>query len=196
MKKLLFLACLFMIFACNEDSTTPDTDTEYWEIVSNRVYDTIPPGSDSYSATVLEGSIKMRYALSPDEWEFLCSYTSPPNRIRKTDKIPITMEVSILQNSGQQYSANGDFAIFFDRPEIEPGFVIAPISLKTETGVNSYIALTHRLGVPPAPASKLDVFIDGKALPTGVKGDRIAFLVAVGNGRNVGYKYIYEWKGK
>lgn len=186
---------IFMYMGCSKDDSTPSVDTEYWEIVSTRIYDTLPPGSENYKTEVIDGSIKMRYTLNNDLWEFSCSYTSPPLKIRPTDKIPINMGVTILQNSGDQYSANGDFAIFFDRPEIEPGFVIAPISLKTEAGVASYIALTHRLGVPPSPASNMVVFIDGKSLPTGTKGDRIAFLVAVGNGRNVGYKYIYEWKG-
>jgi hypothetical protein len=195
MRTVFILALMSMYFACNEDLITPDADTEYWEIVSTKVFDSIPPGSDSYSTKVLDGSIKMRWAQKNDEWEFLCDYTRPPNRIRKTDKLPITMEVTILKNTGQEYSANGDFAIFFDRPEIIPGSIIAPISLQTETGVNSYIAITHRLGVPPAPSSKLVVYIDGKLLPTGVKGSRIAFLVAVGNGRNVGYMYTYEWKG-
>lgn len=195
MRNVFFLALMTMFFACDDDLTPPETDTEYWEIVGTKVFDSISFPYDIYSAKVIDGSIQMRYALNNDEWEFVCDYTKPPQRIRVTDKIPITMDVTILKNIGQEYSANGDFAIFFDRPEILPGSIIAPISLKTEAGVNSYITLSHKLGIPPAPSSKMVVYIDGKLLPTGVKGDRIAFLVAVYNGRSVGYKYIYEWKG-
>ena len=197
MRTLIFLALMSMFLACDEGLITPDTDTdtEYWEIVDTEAYDSISFPYDIYSAKVENGSIKMRWAQKNDEWEFSCDYTKPPQKIRKTDKLPITMEVTILKNSGQEYSANGDFAIFFDRPEVQPGSIIAPISLKTETEVNSYIALSHKLGQPPSPASKLVVYIDGKSLPTGAKGSKIALLVAVNNGRSVGYKYIYEWKG-
>jgi len=104
------------------------------------------------------------------------------------------MSVTVDTCTGNQYSANGDFAVFFDRPEIQPGFIIAPISLKGDKGENSYIQLTHRQGIPPSPASSLSVYIEGKNLSTGSKGARIALLAAVGIGRNAGFKYIYEWK--
>jgi hypothetical protein len=197
MKNLFFLLLVVSIaIACNEDSATTDVDTEYWEMVSTRVYDTLPPGSENYGVVVADGAITARYALNNDEWKFLCNYTSPPKKIRPTDKIPMNMGVTILVNSGQQYSANGEFSLLFDRPEVEPCFVIAPLFLKTADGVNGNIALTHRLGVPPSPASNLVVYIDGKSLPTGTPGAQIAFLASVYNGRCSVYKYIYEWKGK
>lgn len=196
-KLIVFLGIVTcFLISCNDDSTPPVTETEYWELLDSVIYKTLPPGSENYSITVGNGSIKARYALGNDEWEFLCTYTIPPNKIHVSDKVPINMAVSILINSGQQYSANGGFVIFFDDPAIEPGFVNRPIFLKTTNEVISSISLTHRLGVPPAPASNLTVYIDGKSLPTGSNGDRIALLVDVGNGRNFGYKYIYEWKGK
>lgn len=196
MKNLFLLLAVSIVVACNKDTTNEEVDTEYWEIVSTRVYDTLPPGSENYGIEVNDGVIKARYALSNDEWVFLCNYTSPPKKIRPTDKIPINMEVTILVNSGDQYSANGNFTLFFDRPEVEPGFIITPSFLKTADGVISSISLTHRLGVPPSPASSMVVYIDGKSLPTGTHGAQIAFLAAVGNGRNTLYKYIYEWKGQ
>ncbi|MEI2696264.1 MAG: hypothetical protein V9E90_14435 [Saprospiraceae bacterium] len=196
MKSLFLLLAVFIVVACNKDTTNQEVDTEYWEIVSTRVYDTLPPGSENYGVVVEDGAIKARYALNNDEWVFLCNYTSPPKKIRPTDKIPINMEVTILVNSGDQYSANGEFSLLFDRPEVEPCFVIAASFLKTADGVNSRIGLTHRLGVPPSPSSKMIVYLDGKALPTGTPGAQIAFLASVYNGRCSLYKYIYEWKGK
>ncbi len=196
MKRLFFLLAVTLFVACNKDNNTTDLDTEYWEIVGTRVYDTLPPGSDNYGIVISDGEMKARYALNNDEWEFLCNYTSPPKKIRPTDKIPIDMKVTILKNSGDQYSANGEFSLLFDRPEVEPCFVIAPLFLKTADGVISNIGLTHRLGVPPAPASSMLVYIDGKSLPTGTPGAQIAFLASVYNGRCSLYKYIYEWKGK
>ena len=196
MKSLFLFLAVSIVVACNKDTTNQEVDTEYWEIVSTRVYDTLPPGSENYGVIVEDGAIKARYALNNDEWEFLCNYTSPPKKIRPTDKIPINMEVTILVNSGDQYSANGEFLLLFERPEVEPCFAIAPSFLKTADGVNSRIGLTHRLGVPPSPASSMVVYIDGKSLPTGTPGAQIAFLASVYNGRCSLYKYIYEWKGK
>ena len=93
-----------------------------------------------------------------------------------------------VTNQGDQYSANGEFALFFDRPEIEPGAVIAPISLKGDKGETGYIQFTHKAGVPPSPAASLQVYIDAKTLPAGSKGARIALLASLYNGRNAGYR--------
>lgn len=52
------------------------------------------------------------------------------------------MSVSVT-NSGDQYSGNGDFALFFDKPDIDPGFVSAPISLTGDKGINGYISFSQ-----------------------------------------------------
>lgn len=48
MKSLFLLLAVFIVVACNKDTTNQEVDTEYWEIVSTRVYDTLPPGSENY----------------------------------------------------------------------------------------------------------------------------------------------------
>lgn len=168
-------------------------DPGYWEQVSVQAFDKLAPGDINYSVSAADGTLTARWALNNDVFKVTASYSSPPKQIRPADRIPVQITVDV-SNQGDQYSGSGDFALFFDRPEIEPGSVIAPISLKTDNGVNGYIQFTHKPGVPPSPAASLTVYIDGKTLPPGSKGARIALLAAVYNGRSAGYRYIYEWK--
>lgn len=168
-------------------------DPGYWELVTTQAYDKLAAGDNNYSLTAGDGSLSAKWRMGNDVFDVKASYSSPPKQIKPADKIPVTMSVAV-QNQGDAYSANGDFAIYFDKPEVEPGVIIAPISLKGDKGEGAGIRFTHKQGIPPSPSSSLQVFIDGKSLPAGKKGDRIALLAALYIGRSAGYKYIYEWK--
>lgn len=165
----------------------------YWELVQTDVFDKLPPSDTNYSIAASNGSITMGWSLNKDIFKFTARWTPPPKQIRPTDRFLLDLSISLDQNAGTDYSANGNVALWIDRPECEPGSVIAPVSLKNETNEPSNTRnVTHRMGVPPSPPIRL--ILDGKALPTGAKGARFAILVAAYNGRNAGYRYIYEWK--
>lgn len=178
------------------ESPAAKKDRGYWEVVQVVAYDKLAPGDNNYSLSAGDGTLKAKWSLANDVFDITASYTVPPKKIYPSDKIPVTISVTV-NNSGEQYSANGDFALFFDRPEIEPGSVISPISLKGKIGkkdITGYIAFTHKPGIPPNPASSVDVMIDGASLPTGSKGAKIALIAVLYNGRATGYKYVYEWR--
>lgn len=168
-------------------------DPGYWELVEVKAFDKLQAGDNNYSLSAGDGSISARWSLANDVFKVTANYTSPPKQIRPNDKLPIQLSVTV-SNQGDQYSANGDFSIYFDRPEIEPGTIISPISLKGEKGVTGNIQFSHKSGTTPTPASSLLVYIDGKSLPTGSKGARIALMASLYIGRSASYRYIYEWK--
>lgn len=163
-----------------------------WNLVQTKPFDQLAPSDVNYSLTASDGTITSGWRQNNDVFKFTSKWTSPPKQILPTDKVKISMTITIVANAGDQYSANGTLSIWFDRPECEPGSVISPIGLRGDKGESGNIAVTHKLGVP-APTG-IDVYIDGKALPTGTPGARIALMVCAYNGRNAGYRYIYEWK--
>ncbi len=175
------------------ESPSAKKDKGYWEIVSVQVFDKLNPGDNNYSLSAGDGTLKTNWKQNNDVFNITATYTAPPKKIYPSDKIPVTMSVSVT-NSGDQYSGNGDFALFFDKPDIDPGFVSAPISLSTEKGVNGYISFSHKPGSTPSPAATMNVFINGSSLPTGTKGAKIALIASLYNGRIAGYKYVYEWR--
>ena len=178
------------------ESPSAKKDKGYWEVVSVQAYDKLAPGDNNYSLSAGDGTLKAKWALANDRFDITATYTIPPKKIYPSDKIPVNISVTV-SNSGDQYSASGDFALFFDRPEIEPGSVISPISLKGNIGkkeITGYISFSHKAGIDPNPASSVDVFILGSSLPTGSKGAKIALIAVLYNGRATGYKYVYEWR--
>ncbi len=178
------------------ESPSAKKDKGYWEVISVQAYDKLAAGDNNYSLSAGDGTLKAKWALANDRFDITATYTVPPKKIYPSDKIPVNISVTV-SNSGDQYSASGDFALFFDRPEIEPGSVISPISLKGNIGkkeITGYISFSHKAGIDPNPASSVDVFILGSSLPTGSKGAKIALIAVLYNGRAAGYKYVYEWK--
>lgn len=171
----------------------PSKDPGYWMLVETKAFDKLGPGDNNYSLSAGDGSLAAKWWMNNDVFGVTAAFTSPPKQIRPADKISITMSVTV-NNQGSDYSASGDFSIYFDKPEIEPGFIISPVGLKGDKGEGSSIKFTHKPGIPPSPASSIQVYINGKDLPKGKKGDRIALLAALYIGRSAGYKYIYEWK--
>lgn len=167
-------------------------DPGYWELTGFQIYDNTEAVSN-YKLSAADGSLKARWSMGNDIFDVTASYSSPPRQIRPTDKISVTMSVTV-NNSGNAYSTNGDFSLYFDRPEVEPGSVIRPIGLKGDHGIGGGISFTHKAGIPPSPAASITVFIDGSALPKGNKGDKLALLASLYIGRSAGYKYLYEWK--
>lgn len=168
-------------------------DRGYWEMTGKQFFDKLAPSDNNYSLTVGDGSVTAKWWLGNDRFEFTANYTVPPKRIYPSDKIPVTLSVSVT-NVGDYYSANGNIALFFDRPEIEPGFVSAPISLRGDKNITANISMSHKPGINPSPASSVNVLIDGSQLPAGGPGAKIALIVAAYNGRNAGCRYIYEWR--
>jgi len=175
------------------ESPSAKKDKGYWEIVSVQVFDKLNPGDNNYSLSAGDGTLKTNWKQNNDVFNITATYTAPPKKIYPSDKIPVTMSVSVT-NSGDQYSGNGDFALFFDKPDIDPGFVSAPISLTGDKGITGYIKFSHKPGSTPSPAATMNVFINGSSLPTGTKGAKIALIASLYNGRIAGYKYVYEWR--
>jgi len=165
----------------------------FWEMIDEKAFDKLSASETNYSLAAASGSIQANWWLNNDQFKTSSNFTPPPKRITATDKIPINMSVTI-NNQGSDYSANGNFSLFFDNPGIEPGSIISPIWLKDDKGVVSSINFTHRLGVAPSPASSLSVYLNGSDLPKAVKGKKIVLMAAVCIGRCAGYQYIYEWK--
>jgi hypothetical protein len=175
------------------NTPVPQKDKGYWEMVSWQAFDKLGPGDNNYSLSASDGTLKAKWTLSPDVFDITATYTVPPKKIYPSDKLPMQMSVSV-SNSGDQYSANGDFSFYFDNPDVEPGFAASPISMVDAKGVAGYIRFSHKAGIPITPAASMDLSLDGSKLPAGSKGKRIALLAVLYNGRATGYKYVYEWK--
>ena len=157
----------------------------WWEQISAEPFDKVA-ATDNYMLTASDGSFTAKWWMGDDRFSFKATWTSPPKRILPTDKIKIDASVTMIENVGDYYSANGAFAVWVDRPDCEPGFVISPYM-----GIAN-LNISHKASIPvPPPTSGV---LDGSKLPTGTKGAKVAFMVFVGNGRNGGYRYIYEWK--
>jgi hypothetical protein len=175
------------------ESPSAKKDKGYWELVSEQEFSKLAPGDNNYHLSAANGTIKARWGLNRDVFDIAATYTVPPKKIYPSDKIPMQISVSV-SNSGDEYSANGDFAFFFDNPDIEPGFVASPISMVDAKGTAGYIKFSHKAEIPITPAASMQLTLDGSKLPTGTKGKRIALLAVLYNGRCAGYKYVYEWK--
>lgn len=162
-----------------------------WVLVQTVPYNT-PPSDANYQLSWGEGKIGWKWSLGSDVFAFDCTWTLPPKVIRPDDEVKLTLAVSLTQNDGEAYSANGTFDVWFDHPDCEPGSVISPTGFRAPAGQRPGIAVTHRKGVPP-PAP-VEISIKGSELPGARDGGRIALMVCAYNGRNAGIKYIYEWR--
>jgi hypothetical protein len=140
-----------------------------------------------------ERAIIWRWSLGEDVFAFTSTWSKPPDVILPTDTVKIEIAVKLIENRGNAYSANGSLAIWFDSPNVDPGFVQNPIGFTNDKNENGSIAVTHRLDAAPLPPPRT-VWVKGSALPNGRIGSQIALLVCAYNGRNAGTKYIYEWK--
>jgi hypothetical protein len=176
-----------------DSAVSPDlpSATGYWELTKTDVFDKLAATDTNYGVTILSNSISCTWSMGPDVFTFTSSWTTPPTQIRPTDKVPMNLSVKLDQNIGSQYSANGNFDVFFDRPECEPGSVIAAIGLKGAQGETGSFTISHLTSTVSPP---VQVFINGKDLPAGAPGARIALMVVAYNGRSVGVRYIYAWK--
>jgi hypothetical protein len=153
----------------------------------------VRPTDSSYVLSYGRGGIGWRWSLNKDVFAFKATWTEPPKVIAPTDRVEVTLGVSITENAGQDYSANGSLSVWFDRPDIEPGFAGSPIGFGNEKGESGSIDVSHRAGAS-APSSPRTVWVDAGNLPRGRDGDRIALLVAVSIGRTAGTRYVYEWR--
>jgi hypothetical protein len=171
----------------------PDSSaaTGHWELVQTDVFDKLAATDTNYSVKILPGSFSCSWAMGTDAFSFTASRTVPPAQILPTDKVPLSLSLKMDQNTGTQYSANGNFDVWFDRTECEPGSVIAPIGLKGAQGETGSLAISHLTGALSPPVT---VYINGKDLPTGSAGARIALMVVAYNGRSFGVRYVYAWK--
>lgn len=162
-----------------------------WELVQTDVFDKLAATDTNYSVKIVGSTISCSWSMNADVMAFTASWSAPPAQILPTDKLPMSLSVKMDQNAGNQYSANGVFDVWFDKPDCEPGFIISPIGLKGAQGETGSFTISHLTGAVSPP---VQVFINGKDLPAGSVGARIALMVIAGNGRNFGVRYIYAWK--
>jgi hypothetical protein len=183
------LAPLFIAILILPPSKAAAQGAQAWQLVEIVDYDT-PPGG-GYTLGYSRGAIAWNWTLNDDAWGFVSTWSAPPQTIGPRDRATIEFTVATNQDTGNQYSAGGSFAMFFDRPDIEPGFAGAPISFTNEKGEGGGVDVRH--GVK-TPAVARRVWVDGARLGTGRPGARVALIVAAYNGRIAGTKYIYEWR--
>lgn len=148
------------------------------------------PSDANYALAYGRGSIGWRWSLGEDVFGFRCTWSEPPKVIRVGDRIEIDISVSITENVGDYYSANGNFTIWFDRPDIEPGSAGSPIGFTNSKGETGGIDVSHR-GAKTGASTGRRVYVDASSLP---KAGRVALIVSAYNGRVAGTKYIYEWR--
>lgn len=149
------------------------------------------PGN--YNITYGRGAIGMGWALGSDVFGFRCSWSEPPKEIRPGDRVSLDLSIAITANAGDQYSANGNFSVWFDHPDVEPGSVIRPVGFRNDKGETGGFDVHHK-GAKDGDSASRTVWVDASALGAGGDGAKIALIVCAYNGRNVGTKYIYEWK--
>ena len=136
-----------------------------------------------------EGAITWNWSLNNDAFGFTSTWTIPPDTIQLTDTIKIDVTCTVTTNRGNDYSANGTFDVWFDRPDIAPGFVGNYIGLKSDQPGGSGYTISHRDG---KSGPKKTLTIAASSLPGSVAGSKISFLVAAYIGRVAGYRYTYE----
>jgi hypothetical protein len=163
-----------------------------WVQVQVDDFDTRPTDAN-YVLSYGRGGIGWRWSLNKDVFAFKATWTEPPKVIAPTDRVRISISVSITENAGQDYSANGNFSIFFDQPDVEPGSVSSPIGFGNDKGETGGIDVSHRGGTPGSSVSR-EVWVDAASLPRGSDGARIALLVSAYIGRTAGTRYVYEWR--
>jgi hypothetical protein len=171
----------------------PDTGVSsgHWELVQTDLFDKLAATDTNYSVKILATSISCSWSMGEESMSFTASWTAPPAQILPTDKVPLSLSVVMDKNVGTFYSEHGSFDVWFDKPECEPGAIISPIGLKGAQGETGNLAISHQ---PQSVSPPITVFINGKDLPAGSVGARIALMVNVYNGRSFGVRYIYAWK--
>ncbi len=135
------------------------------------------------------GTIGWRWSMNGDVWGFQSTWTPPPQTIVPGERVTLEYWVLVNEDTGDRYSAGGEFSISFDRPEVEPGVVITPIGFTNEQGESGHVEIRHRVKTPPIGRKVW------AQLPASKPGQRTALLAQAYNGRNAGTKYIYEWRG-
>lgn len=162
-----------------------------WALVQVDDFDA-RPSDPNYVLSYGRGAIGWRWSLRNDAFAFQATWSDPPKVIAPSDRVRLTIGVSVTENSGSDYSASGSLHVFFDRPDVEPGSVGSPIGFANDAGESGGIDVVHR---PGAPGSfRREVWVDADRLPRGADGGRIALVVSVYNGRIAGTRYVYEWK--
>lgn len=152
-----------------------------------------PPSDANYKLGYGRGSINWGWSLNKDVFNFTSTWSEPPKVIKPGDRVNMTIGVAVTANSGTDYSANGTFAVWFDRPDIEPGSVGAPIGFRNDKGEGGSFAVSHKQSISGSTYQR-DVWADFSSLPKGNDGARMALLVDAYNGRSAGTRYIYEWR--
>ena len=120
-------------------------------------------------------------------WCYRCILPHPPKQIRPADKISITMSVTV-NKPGSDYSASGDFSIYFDKPEIQNPGLLFPRWIERRQGRRLFykVHISREYLLHRHPVSR---YILMERSSKGKKGDRIA-LLAVLYCRSAGYKYL------
>jgi hypothetical protein len=171
--------------------SSPASAQQAWQLVEIVDYEQ-PPADKEYRLTYARGSIGWRWALGNDAWAFVATWSPPPETIRPGDRVTVDFQVVTTQDVGEAYSAGGSFALFFDRPDIEPGSAGAPIGFTNDKGETGSAEVRHRIASPPVART---VWVDASKLGAGRPGARVALIAAAYNGRVAGTKYVYEWRG-
>jgi len=160
-----------------------------WKLVEVADY-AAKPADKEYQLSYARGGIGWRWAQRNDAWGFKSSWSAPPQAIKPGERVAMEFSVAVTEDVGDDYSAGGEFSMFFDRPEVEPGSVIDPTGFTNDNGETGRVEVRHRV---KSPAVSRKVWT---TLGAGEPGARIALVVTAYNGRIAGTKYIYEWSGR
>ena len=186
-------ALLLALHAPQINAATPTPrPSKGWVQVQVDDFDAKPADPD-YVLSYGRGSIGWRWSLNKDVFAFTNNWTEPPRVIAPGDRVEMRIGVAVTGNTGEDYSANGNLSVWFDRPDIEPGSAGNPIGFGNDKGESGSIDVSHR-GPTAVGSTQRDVWVDAGSLPKGSDGDRIALLCFAYNGRFAGTRYVYEWK--
>ena len=159
-----------------------------WQLVEVVDYAKSPTDA-AYRLAYGRGSITLSWALGDDAWTMKCGWSEPPKTIVPGERVTMEFFAATTQDVGDYYSAGGGCSMFFDKPDVEPGSVIAPVAFTNDKGESANVDLRHRVKTPDVSRTVW------AQLPAGRPGARMALLVHAFNGRGAGTKYLYEWKG-
>lgn len=178
-----------------QDGSQGDTATSggaAWTLIETKDFDTLGAGSEGYAVVYEKGHVEMKWSVNQDAWAFLAQWSAPPAQIKSTDTISLSTSLETTQDVGKDYSANGEFNVWFDRvTTVEPGSVGAPVDDPSITTDSVHYDIHH--GTPLAKVTQ-QMVLPAAALGNANVGDRVALVVSVYNGRSIGTRYTYEWK--
>ncbi|WP_144290190.1 hypothetical protein [Ideonella sp. A 288] len=167
-----------------------------WVLVDVTDFNPTPYNNGFYATTIgyARGNVAMGWSQGSNVFNFSATWSNPPQLIRKTDTVAMSIGLAVTQNTGTAFFVSGAMGLRFDVAGIEPGYVNRPIEFTSASGDKGALEVS-RGGSPGGTTLTRSLSLEAASLPSGAEGSRVSLLAYIHGFQNTaGTRYTYEWK--